>query len=153
MIAPAEFFAKPLVFLFQTQKIERLFYRANGFFEGERLFDEIEGSQFGGAYRGFDVAVSGNHHHHGEVAFLAHAFEGLEAIHFWQPDVEQHQVDRAACETRQTLFAGGHRFDRVTLLAEDGGERVANAGFVVDDENGVSHVWALFQWLSRLLWS
>ena len=41
--------------------------RTNNFFEGERLFDEIEGAELGGAHGGFDGAVAGNHDDRGRM--------------------------------------------------------------------------------------
>ena len=139
VVARAEFLAQAAVFLFEAQEVDGLAHGERGGLERKRFFDEIEGAEFGGAHGGLDAGMAGDHHDHGQLPALAHEFERAEAVQAWQPDVEKHDVHRAAREPGQALFAAGHGFDGVALFGQDGGEGRADAFFVVDDEDGMGH--------------
>ena len=62
--------------------------------DGERLFQEVEGAELGGAHRGLDVAVAGDHDDFGMVFALDQLLQRLQAVDAGQPDVEQDHVER-----------------------------------------------------------
>ncbi len=68
---------------------------------------------------------------------LADLGEGVEAVAVGQPDVEQDDVVGGVAEEGEGLGGGGGGGDEVALFVEDGFERVADLGFVVDDEDVV----------------
>ena len=67
------------------------------------------------------------------MSHLAHALQCFEPIHFWQPDVEEHQVHLLVGQVLQALLSGANRVDQVPLFTQDRGEGVAYSRFVVDD--------------------
>ena len=117
--AAAEFLAKLPVFLRQAVNFERILDDQNDFFERERLLDEIECAKLRGAHGGFDAGVPGNHDHHRVHAVLANALQRFEAVDSIEPHVQQHQIDGALLEQRETLFAGRHR-ERIRILRPSG---------------------------------
>ena len=110
-----------------------------GAVEGERLFEEVVGAELGGAHGGFDGAVAADDDDLGDVGGvqLADLGEGVEAVAVGQPDVEQDDVVGGVAEEVEGLGGGGGGGDEVVLFAEDGFERLADLGFVVDDEDVV----------------
>ena len=63
--------------------------------------------------------------------------EGFEAVAVGQPDVEQHDVVDGVAREDEGFGGGAGGGDGVAFFAEDLFERVANLGFVVDDEDVV----------------
>src|SRR5581483_10233990 len=59
-----------------------------------------------------------------------------EAVHAGQPHVEDDEIDGAARQAIEAGFAARHRFDGVPFVLKHAGQRTANTGLVVDDENG-----------------
>ena len=138
-VALLEFSAEAAIFLFQAQIVQSVFYGEDGFFERERLFDEVECAKLGGAHGRFDFSVTGDHHDHGNGFAVVEAFKSGEAVDAGKPDIEKNQIERAAIDGGETFFAGSDGFHFVTFLAEKGAEGLADAGFVVNDENGCRH--------------
>src|SRR5882757_6349810 len=73
--------AQVAIFMTQTASFRRILYEDEGLLQGERLLREIVGSQFGGANRGFDRAMAGDHDDLGRVLECADFFQRLQAIH------------------------------------------------------------------------
>ncbi len=63
------------------------------------------------------------------------AAEGFHAVHAGEPDVEENDFDGGRVEAFEGEFSGFDGFDGVALVTQDGGERLADAGFVIHDEN------------------
>ena len=105
-----------------------------GLVDGERLLDEVEGAQFGGAHGGLDVAVAGNHDDGGGIFAGANLLERLESVHAGQPDVEQNQIAGFLAQKIQASLAALHGFDAITFVPQHVGQRLADAGFVVDNQ-------------------
>ena len=61
--------------------------------------------------------------------------ENVEAVAVGQPYVEQHGLEVGVAHELERFLRGAGRGDGIVLLAKDGFERVADVGFVVDDEN------------------
>ncbi len=57
-------FLQALHFQLELALLQRVLHHHRDFFDGQRLFQKIEGAQLGGLHRGFDGAVAGNDHHH-----------------------------------------------------------------------------------------
>src|SRR5208337_5329568 len=74
-------------------------------FDGERLFQEIEGPQLGGADGGLNGAVAGDHDHLGGVVHAANLLQSFQSVHARQPDVEQDDVGCMLVQVFQASFA------------------------------------------------
>src|SRR5262249_48996491 len=87
------------------------------------------------AHRGFDAAVAGDHDDRRRMWNGLQAAEGLKAVHAGKPDVEKNDFEIAARRAFQRFFGGLSGFDVITLVAEDGRERFADASFVVNHKD------------------
>ena len=68
---------------------------------------------------------------------LADVGERVQAVAVGQPDVEQDGVVAGVGEQGEGFAGGCGGRHRITLLAEDALQRVADFGFVVDDQDVV----------------
>ena len=135
LIAVAEFGAQGLVFFFEAALLHGVADQDNNFFQAERFFDEVEGAEFGGADRGVDGGVAGNHNDRGRVGHGLDAAEGFEAVHAGEPDVEKNDVEAAVGRAFEGAFGGLGGFGDVAFVGEDGRKGFADAGFVVNDQD------------------
>src|SRR5579859_1145816 len=62
------------------------------------------------------------------------AAERFESVHAGKPDVEKNDFEIAVCGAFQGLFRGLGRFDVIALIGKNRSERLADAGFVVNNE-------------------
>jgi hypothetical protein len=116
-----------------------------GAVEREGFFEEVIGAELGRADGGFDGAVAGDHDDLGRggaravgVAAKVTAAdfgEDVEAVAVGEPDVEEDGLEVGVAEERAGFGDGAGGRDGVVLFAEDGFERLADVGFVVDDED------------------
>jgi hypothetical protein len=60
--------------------------------------------------------------------------ESFEAVDSREPDIEQNDLEVSGGGALESLLGGGNGFDVIALVAENGGERFADAGFIVDDK-------------------
>ena len=58
----------------------------------------------------------------------------FEAVDAGEPDVEEHDFDIASGGALQRFFGGGGGFDVVSLVHKNRGERFADPGFIIDNE-------------------
>src|SRR5690242_18734120 len=131
----AKFGVEELIFFLQTALLDGVADEDDDAFQGKRLFDEVEGAEFCGADRGLDGAVAGDDDDARGLRKALDAAEGFHAVHAGEPDVEENHFDGGGVEALEGEFSGFNGFDGVALVAEDGGERLADAGFVIHDED------------------
>ena len=124
-----------MIFFFEAALLNGVANEHDNFFETERLFDEVESAEFGGADRGVNGGVAGNHDDGGRMRHGLDAGEGFEAVHAGKPDVEEDNVEAAVGGAFEGAFGGVGGFGDVAFVGEDGREGFADAGFVVDDED------------------
>ena len=141
-----------LVVFAQAMGLDGIAQDEQGAVDGERFFEEVVGAELGGADGGFDGGMAGDHDDFGgtrarrgvvgEVA--ADGGEDVEPVGFsasavWvgEPDVEEDGLVVGVAEELESFGGGAGGGDGVVLFAEDGFERLADVGFVVDDENVV----------------
>ena len=84
------------VFAAQPLGLDGVLQHDQGALDGERLFQEVERPQLGGAHRGLDVAVARDHDDLRRVVHRNDAFQRFQTVDAGQPDVEQDHVDRFA---------------------------------------------------------
>ena len=108
--------------------------------------------ELGRFHRGGDGAVARDHDDRRHLDDMTQPLQHLEAVHARHLDVEEHQVRRFALGLRNALFAGRRRQDVVALVLEDHLQRVADRGFVVDDEDAWLHRGSI-RTVRMFLWS
>src|SRR5258708_38729750 len=94
----------------------------------------MEGAECSGANGGFNGAMTGNHDQRGSALHGLNATEGLEAVNAGEPDVQKNNIEIARSCTGQRFFSGGDGINLVPLVLENGSERFADAGFVIDNK-------------------
>jgi hypothetical protein len=137
-----------LVVLAEVVGLDGVAEDEQGAIHGERLLEEVVGTELGGADGGFDGGVAGDHDDfRGAGArrvrdVTADGGEDVEAIGFtagaaWvgEPDVEEDGLVVGIAEKLEGFGCGAGGGDDVVFLGEDGFEGLADVGFVVDDEN------------------
>jgi hypothetical protein len=135
LIAVAELGAQSLVFLFEATLLHSVSNQNDNSLESEGLFDEVECTEFGGADRRVNGGMAGDHDDGGGMRKSLNAGESFQAVHAREPDVEEDDVEAAVGSAFDGTFGGVSVFGDVALVGEDGRERFADAGFVVDDED------------------
>ena len=121
----------------QPAMLQGVLHHHRDLVDGERLFEEIESTQFGRPHRGFDAAVAGDHHHHGPFGEgdLLDARQHFHAVHAGQPDIQQHQFEAAARQRRETRLAAFDGFHHVTFVLEYAAQGLADAGLVIHHQD------------------
>ena len=143
--AGGELVRELLIFEAERVRVDGVAEDEEGAVEREGLFEEVVGSELGGADGGLDGAVAGDHDDLGrgwargvavgvELVF-ANMREQLEAVAVGEPDVEEDGVEVGVAEEGAGFGDGAGGGDGVVLFAEDGFEGLADVGLVVDDED------------------
>ena len=103
----------------------------------ERLLDEVVGAALDRGDRGFDIAVTGNHHDRQFGMLLLEAVEQLQAVEpaALQPDVEEDQIGPARDDGAERLVAVARGAGAVALVLQDARDQIADIRFVVDDQD------------------
>ncbi len=78
--------------------LQGILYGDEQFFFGNRLFDEIVGTFFGGGDGVLHCGVAGNHHHHDVRMFRLHLFQQFESVGAGHDDIEENQINRAGLQ-------------------------------------------------------
>ena len=112
----------------------------------KRLFEKIVRPKLGCTYRALNISVPRNHDHdrlRGQVG-VADALQRFQSVDAGQPDVEQHHGIHRGREHFQAALPAFGDCDRVAFVLEHAGERLADAGFVVHDQDaaGCAHTTA-----------
>src|SRR5271166_1117758 len=135
-------FFEALQFEFEFALLQSVLDDHRDLLNSQRLFEKVERAQFGGAHRGFNIAVTGYDDHGGprRKRDLLYARKGLHPVHPRQPDIEQHDIKGGARQLRATGLARIHGGGFIAFVLEHARERSANERFVVDDKNArISH--------------
>ena len=92
-----------------------------------------------GGHGGVEIGVTGEQHSHGVGGFLAYFGEEFGAIHAWHAHVRDDDGERAVIPGRgQRLFAAVYSVD-FEFVVQHSPEGVQDEGFVVNEENFLSH--------------
>src|SRR4051794_10948228 len=113
-------------------------------FERQRLLEEIVRAEARGADGRVDVAMAGDHDHRRRAGGFE-PFQNGHAVDAGQPEVEKDEVVLLARELRDRSLAGIAQRRLMPLVTQDVRKRLANRGFVVNDEYFCHEV----QWISR----
>ena len=131
--------AQRAVLRLEAPLMERVADDEDGLLERERLLDEVERAHLDRADGRLDVAVPRDQHDLGVHLPLAQARQRREAVHAGQPDVEDDQVEGAAGDAIEALFAARHRLDGVAFVTQHPAQGGPHARLVVDDQDRWFH--------------
>ena len=122
------------ILVLQALQLEDVVHGEQQLVGGERLLQEIERAQAGGAHRHFDVGLPADHHDGKRDAERAQVFEQREAVLAGHDDVAQHHVE--GLRFGQFERARGVIADRgfVPGQAEGARQRGQRVGVVVNDQ-------------------
>ena len=109
--------------------------QGEGLVDGERLFEKVVSAHFGGAHRGLDGAVAGDHDDFGSIVEVTDLVQSFKAVHPGQPDVKQHHIEGALAQSLQAGLATVGGRGLVAFIFEHALERLPDAGFVVHDKD------------------
>ena len=93
----------------QFLRFDRVLDQDQSLFEGKRFFQEVVGAQLGGAHRGLDRSVAGDHDDFGRIVELANLLQSFEAVHAGKPDIEQDHIERGLAQELKTRLATSNR--------------------------------------------
>ena len=105
----------------------------------ERLLQEIERATLCGLDGRGDGSVTGDHDDLRRPVEIVEARERFEAVEPGHLHVEEDQMGMELRVERDGLAAGRRDPDLEILVLEDLFERLPDAGFVVDDEDAMTH--------------
>jgi hypothetical protein len=106
-----------------------------GAVDRERFLEKVVGTELSGAHCGLDRAVTRDHDDFGRLLEFSDSLESVQAIHAGKPHIKQDDVEGLLFNQGQAEFSG-FRFDGlVTFILEHALERVADARFVVHDQD------------------
>ncbi len=134
-IASGQTLAQADVLLLQPGPEEGVADGQHDFFQGQRLFEEIEGAHLDGFDRRFHGPVAGDDHHRRTVLVALDLGQHVEAVHLGQPDIENDQAEAFLGQGRQSLLSGGGGPDGIPFILQDSPERGPDGRLVVDDQN------------------
>src|ERR1700722_5540370 len=123
------------IFAAKLFRLDRILDQDESFVERERLFQKVVSPELGGADRGLDGSVAGDHDDFRRVVEFANAREGLEAVDASHPDIQQDYVEGSFAEQIEAGFAAFDRGGRVAFVDKNSGKGLADSGFVIDHEN------------------
>src|SRR4029077_14742837 len=112
-IAVAEFGVEELIFFLQAALLDGVANEDDYSLERQRLFDEVESAEFGGADGGLDGAVAGDDDDARWLREALDAAEGFHAVHAGEPDVEKDDFDGASGKAFEGEFGGFDGFDGI----------------------------------------
>ena len=112
--------------------------QARGF---ERLLDEVDRAFADCGHRSVEVSVAGDHDDGQRGVAPLDLFEDLQPVEFGslEPDVEQHERRPPLLDRVERTRAVGSSTHGVTFILEHAGDKVADVGFIVDDEHFKRH--------------
>ena len=123
------------IFALQSQTFQSFDHRQEDLIFLKGLIDVVVSS----ALEGFDGEVTASESAHdddrGVELSLLEFFEKFESTDSWHPDIGEDEIIRSAEEFFEPLFAIGDGAHLPALGAKEQGEHMADALFVVDDQN------------------
>ena len=128
-------FLKIAVFAAQPSGVNRVLDQDQCLFQRERFFQEVIGAKLGGAHRGLNGAMAGDHDDLGRIVGGAQFLQGFQAIHVRQPYIEKHNFEVVLLQDFQAGLAAARDRGLVAFIFERAFQRFANLLFVVNDQN------------------
>ena len=121
----------------QPLGLDGIFQHDQRALDGERLLQEVEGAEFGGAYRGLDVAVARDHDYLGMIFALHQLLQGLQPVDAGEPDIQQDDVRRFMAQQFDALLTAAGEQGLVAFIRQHAFQRAADLRLVIDDQNGL----------------
>ena len=123
------------IFFFRAAPADRGAHIGQKFFVVPGLLYEIRRARLHGAHRILHRAVGGNHDDGQARVVGANLRKDFHAVAAGQRQIEQHQIKRAVRHLREAIFAADCGLDFEAFHFEQGLQRFANLGFIVNDEH------------------
>ena len=101
-----------------------------------RLLNEVGRAGLHRIHRILHRAVGGDHDDRQLRVALANLAQNFDAIALGQGKIQQHQIEGTLGNARQSFFAVVGNFYRVAFKLQQRLQRLADGGFVVDDQHG-----------------
>ena len=136
-----QLFLKVAVLLAQSLGVDRVLYYDKRLLNGKRFFEEVVRSKFSRANGGLDGAVAGDHDDFWSVLDFADFLQRVQPVHPGQPHVEQHYVELALVQCVQRRLAAFGDGSLVALVFQHAFQRLADAGFIIDNQNVMHAFW------------
>jgi hypothetical protein len=122
-----------------------LLYGFQQLLQGDRFFQKVQRADARGLDGGIDRRVAGHHDdRHGQQPIALPFLEQGDAIGVRHPDIEQHQVGGSGGAGFACLLRVFGKLDRVTFIAQNFREELADAHFIINYEY-VRHLMCLLQ--------
>jgi len=123
------------IFMAQAPRIDGILDQDEHLLQRQRFFREIVGAQLGRAHRRFDRPMPRDHDDLWRIIHLANLPEHLQPINPCKPDIQQNQVEARLAQQVEAVFATRADAGLVAFVLENASQRLADAGFVVNDED------------------
>src|SRR5262249_44406403 len=123
----------------QALGINRILDQDKSLVDREWLFQKVVRTQLCGAHRRLNRPVPRNHNDLGSVFLFANPFQRFQAVDSGQPDIQQYHVELLSVQDVEAGLAALRQQGFETLILQYVFERLADRGFIVNDEN-VMHV-------------
>ena len=101
-----------------------------------RLLDEVRGAGLHRLDRIFHGAVCGDHDHCQLGVSMVEFRQQIDAVAVGQCQIEQHQVVGPVADSCEAFVGGGGRLHFVAFHFQQGFQRLADGGFIVNDQDG-----------------
>ena len=131
------------IFLPQTARLSRVFYKDKSFFDRERLLGKIVRAELGRAHGRFDRAVAGNHDDLGRVLQHTDFFQDLQPIDSRQPNIEKNDIEAGFAKLVETVFAARTDTGLIAFVLENSLQGFPDCGFVVNNKDMLWHCLAI----------
>ena len=115
----------------------------------EGLDQVLEGPQLDRFDRGLHIVEGGHDDDGGRILVLLQMPQDVQAVPVGQPDVQEDDVGPRLGRPEKPRFAVLRRMDLVPLLAQVGGQGLANEGVIVDDQDGFHDRSSQGRWISK----
>ena len=114
----------------------RPLHRGEQFLQGDGFFQEIKRADAGGFDGGVDAGVARHHHHrHVQLPGLGPFLEQGHPIAIGHPDVQQYQRRAGLVAQLARHFGVFRQRHGVAFVLKDFRQQLANADFIIDDQN------------------
>ena len=135
----ADLLLEEKIFLLQADHLQRMVDHQDHLFEREGLFYEIEGPKPRRLHRRFDGAVAGHDDDLNLGMSRLDHLEDLDPVYPRKPDVQEDQAGRILIHYPQGLLAACRRHHLMPLVFENSAEGLADALFVIHNQNCLVH--------------
>ena len=124
----------------ELRLLEHVAQRDDHALGAERLVEEVDGARLDGLDGRCRGAMPRDHDHRKALVERVELAQDLHPVHAGHLDVEEHGIGPLLLHGGEAVLSAGRAEELIVLVLEDHLQRVADGGFVVDDEDaGLRH--------------